>query len=263
MQIGSGLAAKLMITTGAIGATALRLSIAAIILVIISRPNITSWSNLQKRAALLLGLCMVGMNGCFYLAIARIPIGPAVTFEFLGPLTLSAILSRHPRDLIVVGWALGGIMLLSGVPFINEISLDPIGIGFALLAGVCWALYILATAQVSKLTPGTAGLAIATSIGACLIIPFGLSGASIALAQPSIGLLAIGTAVMASVIPYSLELMAMRHLPTRTFGILLSLEPAMAALVGWLLLGQRLDGFEALGISMVVMASIGSRASEA
>lgn len=257
VQLGSALAARLMSATGSEGATALRLSLAAVGLLLLTRPRVSTWNDRQWRAALALGLCLVGMNGSFYLALARIPLGTAVTLEFLGPLTLSALGSRRGRDFLWVGWALAGVILLSGHGG-TEGALDPLGVCLALLAGGFWALYILATARVGAEISGLGGLAVATGAAAAIAMPFGLSGASVLLSQPELIGLAVATAVLASMIPYSLELSAMRSLPPRTFGILLSLEPAVAAAMGWALLGQSLTPLAGLGMLMVITASIGT-----
>lgn len=258
VQVGSALAARLMPFTGSEGATMLRLCLAALGLLALSRPRVGSWSGMQWKSALMLGLSLVGMNGCFYLALARIPLGTAVTFELVGPLTLSAVLSRRPRDLLWVGWALAGVVMLGGAPALRGDGLDPVGIAFAGAAGTFWALYILATAKVGAHTPGLGGLAVATAAAALVAIPFGLSGASVVLSHPELAGLAVGTALLASMIPYSLELGAMRSLSPKTFGVLLSLEPAVAALAGWLILGQAIDGWGAVGIAMVISASVGT-----
>lgn len=258
VQIGSALATKLMATTGSEGATALRLGLAAVVLLAVTRPRLKAWSSAQWSASLALGLCLVGMNGAFYLALSRIPLGVAVTLEFLGPLTLSALSSTRRRDLAWVVWALGGVVLLGGLPSAAGLALDPIGVALALIAGLFWALYILAAARVGATTPGLGGLAVATGAAALVALPFGLSGASTVLTRPELAALAAATALLASIVPYSLELGAIRSLPTRTFGILMSLEPAVAALVGWLLLGQGIAWPTVLGMAMVISASAGA-----
>ncbi|MEL6184025.1 MAG: EamA family transporter [Myxococcota bacterium] len=261
VQVGSALAARLMTSTGSEGATALRLGLAALALLALTRPRVRGWTHAQWTAALALGLCLAGMNGSFYLALARIPLGAAVTLEFLGPLTLSAVMSTRRRDLGWVVWALGGVILLGGLPSATGGGLDPVGVALALLAGVFWALYILAASRVGATTPGLGGLAVATAAAAAVALPFGLPGASVLLTHPELIGLAMGTALLASIIPYSLELGAIRRLPPRTFGILMSLEPAVAAVVGWALLGQGVAWPAAVGIAMVVSASAGATLS--
>ncbi|WP_217909778.1 EamA family transporter [Pseudenhygromyxa sp. WMMC2535] len=258
VQVGSALATRLIESTGSGGATALRLGLAALGLLVLARPRVRAWSREQWRAALALGACMVGMNGCFYLALAHIPLGTAVTIEFLGPLALSALLSKRRRDLVWTAWALGGVLLLGGVFSTGGAALDPAGVGFALVGGVFWALYILAAGRVGAQISGLGGLAVATATAAVLAAPFGLGGAITVIGHPDQISLAIATALLASMIPYSLELGAMRSLSARTFGILLSLEPAVAAAAGWLLLDQDLPWSSALGIAMVVSASTGA-----
>jgi inner membrane transporter RhtA len=259
LQVGAACAAQLFPRIGSNGATLLRLTVAAAVLVAASRPAAHRWSRRQWGAVAVFGLSLAAMNGSFYESIARIPLGTAVTIEFLGPLTLAAVLSRRPRDLTWVALAAVGVALLgltgsSG----GTAHLDPVGVGFALVAAVFWAGYILASRRVGATVPGQGGLAGALVVAALVLLPLGGSGALTAVRAPHLLLLAAGTGVLASVIPYSLELAALRRLPTPVFGVLLSLEPAIAATAGWLLLSQRLGGWEAAAVGVVVLASVGS-----
>jgi inner membrane transporter RhtA len=257
LQVGAALAAHLFPATGSAGATFLRLGLAAAVLLAVARPAVRAWCRDQWRAILLLGVTLAGMNGFFYAAIERIPLGIAVTIEFLGPLTLAAILSRRPRDFLWVGLAAAGVVML-GWPDAETGGLDPLGVFLVLIAAVFWALYILASARAGAAVPGQGGLAVAMTIGAMLMMPIGLDGAARAWTAPDLLLLALGTGLLASVIPYSLEMAALRRIPQRTFGILLSLEPAVAAVAGWLLLAQALSLRTAAAVTVVVLASIGS-----
>lgn len=184
--------------------------------------------------------------------------GTAVTVEFLGPLTLAAVLSRRLRALVWVLLAAGGVVLLGAADGVGGGRLDPVGIGFALVAAVLWAGYIVASARVRAAVPGQGGLGGALLIGAVVLAPLDTPGAMAATTRLELLLLAAGTGVLASVIPYSLELAALRRLPPRVFGVLLSLEPAVAATAGWLLLGQRMGTREAIAVAVAVLASAGS-----
>ena len=261
VQLGSGLATQLMTSAGTFGTLAFRLGLSACAFLIICRPRVWTWTGAQWRGALTLGLCLGGMNAAFYLALARIPLGAAVTLEFLGPLTLSAFLSRGARQLMAVALALVGVVVIGGLPAFVGDPLDPTGIGLALVAGGFWALYILATSRVATEIPGLDGLAIGTVAAALLAIPFGVEEALSALMHGPVLGLAIVMAALSTVVPYALELMAIRRLSPRAFGILLSLEPAMAVIVGWLLLDQALTGTTTAGVTMVILASIGAQRS--
>jgi inner membrane transporter RhtA len=259
LQVGAACAAQLFPRIGSNGATFLRLTVAAVVLVAAARPALHRWTRRQWGSVVLFGLSLAGMNGSFYESIARIPLGTAVTIEFLGPLTLAAVLSRRPRDLTWVALAAAGVGLLgltgSGT---TTGSLDGVGVLFALVAAVFWAAYILASARVGATVPGQGGLAVALVVAALALLPLGAPGALTAVGSTRLLLLAAGTGVLASVIPYSLELAALRRLPPPVFGVLLSLEPAIAATAGWLLLSQRLGGWEAAAVGVVVLASVGS-----
>lgn len=258
LQVGAACAAGLFPRIGSTGATFLRLSVAALVLLAATRPAAHRWRRGQWGAVALFGLSLAAMNGSFYEAIARIPLGTAVTIEFLGPLTLSAVLSRRLRDLTWVVLAAAGVALLGLTGHGTGGRLDPAGVAWALTAGVFWACYILASARVGSLVPGQGGLAVAVAIGALALAPFGAWGVAVVVPRPDLLLLAAGTGVLASVIPYSLELSALRRLPARVFGVLLSLEPAIAATAGWLLLDQRQGPLQWLAVGVVVLASAGS-----
>ncbi|WP_432510049.1 EamA family transporter [Kineococcus sp. SYSU DK001] len=263
LQVGAALAVQLFALGGSTGTTFLRLALAALVLLVVVRPRLRGWTGVQWRAAAALGVSLGAMNGFFYAALSRIDLGTAVTIEFLGPLALSAVLSRRARDLLWVALALGGVVLLGVAGEHHGGSLDPLGVGFALLAGACWAAYILTSARVGRLVPGHGGLVVATAVGALALLPLGAAGALRAVQAPHGAWLALGTAVLASVIPYSLELAALRRLPQRTFGVLLSLEPVIASLAGWALLGQSMTPLGGAGVVLVVLASAGATAAAA
>ena len=260
LQVGAALAAHLFPVAGSAGATLLRLGLAAAVLLIMVRPRVRGWDRRQWRLVLAFGVCMAGMNGSFYASIEHMPLGLAVTVEFLGPLTLAALTSRRVRDLSWVLLALAGVVLL-GVTSQDTAGISLTGLVFALVAGTFWALYILIAARVGSAVPGQGGLAVAVAIGALALAPLGAAGAARAVAEPELLLLALGTGVLAAIIPYSLEMSALRRLPPRVFGVLLSLEPAIAALAGWLLLSQRLGGYAVAAVIAVIAASVGSTLS--
>ena len=262
LQVGAAFATHLFPTTGSSGATLLRIGFAACLMLALTRPKVRAWGREQWRAVVLLGLSIAGTNGFFYASIARIPLGVAVTVQFIGPLTLAAVLSRRARDL---GWVLIaglGVVMLGmagdGASAASGARLDPVGLALALLAGVGWALYILAGAHAGKAVQGRGGLAVALGVGALALVPFGAQGATHITTRPSLVLVAMGTALMGSIVPYSLELSALRRIPRRAFGVLLSLEPGIAAFAGWLLLSQGIDLMSVIAIAVVVLASVGS-----
>ncbi|MGY1698138.1 EamA family transporter [Geodermatophilus sp. SYSU D00766] len=262
LQVGAASAAQLFPTMGSAGVTLLRLLVAAAVLLIATRPHLHRWSRRQWTAVIAFGLCLAGMNGSFYAAIARIPLGTAVTIEFLGPLVLAAVLSRRVRDGAWVLLAATGVVLLGLAASAGAgPGLDRVGVAFALSAGAFWAGYILTSARVGAAVPGQGGLAVALAVGSLALVPIGAAGAATAVDRPDLLLLAAVTGLLASVVPYTLELSALRRLTPGVFGVLLSLEPAVAALAGWLLLSQPLGAREAAAVALVVLASIGSTIS--
>ncbi len=262
LQVGAALAARLFPELGTAGTSFLRLAFAGIVLILLARPAVRRWDRVQWQSIAALGVTFAGMNGFFYASIGRIPLGTAVTIEFLGPLVLAAVSSRRAHDLVWVALAAGGIGLLGAAGRgADGAALDRVGLGYALAAALFWAFYILAGARVGARVPGQGGLAVAMAIGALVLLPAGISGSVPAFTRTDLMVLVIATAVLASVIPYTLELAALRRLPPSVFGILLSLEPAIAAIAGWLLLSQALGLAEALAIPLVITASIGSTLS--
>lgn len=256
LQFGASLATQLFGPLGATGVTTLRLGLAAVMLALVTRPRVRTWTRSQWTAVAAFGLALAGMNGMFYEAIARIPLGPAVAIEFLGPLGLAAILSRKLKDFAWIVLALVGVMIL-GFDDAGG-SLDLVGVAFVLGAGFFWALYILASERVGGAVDGAGGLAMALVVGTVALVPFGAQGAWTGLTDVHYLALAIGTAFLASVVPYALELSALRRLPKAVFGVLLALEPVIAALAGWLLLDQGFGATRALAVLLVVVAGAGS-----
>lgn len=254
VQVGSSLAKTLFDDLGAAGVTLLRLGLAAALLLVVLRPKVRRWSRDSWTAALLLGAAMAGMNLVFYLSLRTVPLGVAVTVEFLGPLLLALVQTRRAIDLLWAGLAAGGVVLL-GLDTSNGAPLS--GLLLAFVAGLFWAAYIVASARVGQVLPGTDGLAVALAFGTLLVLPFGASGASAVLDRPVLLLAALGVALLSSVISYGLELSALRRIPTRVFGILMSLEPAAAAVAGLVVLGEALGQREVLALVLVSLASGG------
>ena len=201
------------------------------------------------------GLCLAGMNWAFYASLDRIPLGVAVTFEFVGPLGVAVWGSRRPLDLVWVALAAVGILLLADF---GSSDLDPLGVALALLAGAFWAAYILLSARVGQVFPGGTGLALAMLVGATLLVPVGaVEGGADMLTLGVLGT-ALAVSVLSSAIPYSLEMEALRRMPEGVFGVLMSIEPAVAALAGFLILGESLSSRELVAILFVVAASAGA-----
>ena len=257
LQFGAALAVQLFPAIGAFGTTALRLGIAALVLLAIVRPKIHLFTRQQWIAVVLFGLAIGAMNGAFYASLERIPLGTAVAIEFLGPLTVAAVLSTRRTDLLWVLLALIGVSLFAVESFTGTASLDSLGVAFALVAAVFWGLYVLASARVGQLVPGQDGLAVAMAVGALAVLPFGAPGALAGLLDLDLLALATGTALLASVLPYTLELAALRRLPRHVFGIMLSLEPVVALLAGMLLIGQEASPLRIAAALVVVIASAG------
>lgn len=258
LPFGAAVAAQLFPMLGPWGVTSLRVAIAAVLLVVIVRPRPRRWTRPQWLAAVLFGVSLAAMNGFFYAAIDRIPLGPAVAIEFLGPLVLAAVLTRRLADAVWVAVALLGMALLGIDGLIGAEPLDPLGVLFILIAAGFWVMYIRMSARVGALIPGSGGLAMGLVVAAVLLIPVGVPAAATVAGDLQLLLLAAVTAVLSSVIPYSFELAALRRLPQRVFGVLLSLEPAFATLAGWLILGQDATALRLLAVALVIAASVGT-----
>jgi inner membrane transporter RhtA len=255
VQFGGALAVSLMPRTGALGVVTLRLLVAAIVLMAVCRPKVRGHSRADWGTVVVFGLTMAAMNGLFYQSVARIPLGPAVTLEVLGPLVLSVLSSRRALNLLWAGLALGGVFLLGGGGFS---SLDPVGVAFAVSAGAMWAAYIVFSARTGRRFPQADGLALAMVVAAVVFLPLGIAESGTRLLNPTTVALGGTVAVLSSVLPYTLELLALRRLPAATFAILMSLEPAVAATAGFLVLDQALSATEALAIALVIAASMGA-----
>jgi inner membrane transporter RhtA len=238
----------------------LRLMTSAVILLIMARPRLAGHSGRDWLVVLAFGVSLMTMNWSIYQSFARIPLGIAVTIEFLGPLTVALIGSRRLIDLIWVVLAAAGVALLGA----SRATLTLAGVGFALLAGLAWACYILLSAQTGRRWPGFTGLAMASVVGAIALAPAAVLEAASRLLNPTVLALGLAVGLLSSVIPYSFELMALRRIPPRVFSILMSLEPAAAAFAAMIVLGEFLTLIQWLAMACVVIASIGAtRTSQA
>lgn len=254
IQIGMALSKTLFDSLGATGAAFICKSLAALMLLVIFRPRLQHrWQDYLTVA--LYGLSIACMNLAIYSAIERIPLGIASTLEFVGPLGVSIVGSRRPLDLLWVAFAAAGVLLMA--PIHSNTALDPIGIGFALLSGLCWAGYILLSAPVSRAMPGGSGLALGITFASLFMAPIGIHHGGGALLSPAVLFIGLVAAFMTTVMPYSLEFAALKRMSPRIFGILMSIEPAIAALVGLLFLHESLNGQSLVAIGLVMIAAIG------
>ena len=258
-QCGASLAKHLFPQVGAQGATAYRLGLSALMLLLWKRPWRRSTGQRNWRALWGYGLAMGAMNLVFYLSLRTIPLGIAVALEFTGPLALAVFGSRRLIDFVWILLVVAGLALL--LPLRSPMQpLDPVGVMYALAAGVGWALYIVLGKKAGA-AYGADAVTWGTSIGALLAIPFGFAHAGSALLSPSLLPYALGVAVLSSALPYSLEMIALTVLPARTFSTLLSLEPAVAAVAGVSLLGERLSLLQWLAIAAIIVAAAGTALS--
>jgi inner membrane transporter RhtA len=255
VQFGAALAKTLFDEIGPGGTVFLRVLFGAIVLATVWRPRVAGRDARDLRLAVIFGLVLGAMNLSFYASIDRIPLGIAVTFEFVGPLGVAVFGSRRPRDLVWVALAAAGILLLSDF---GGAELDALGVGLALLAGAFWAAYILLSARVGQVFPGGTGLAIAMVVATVPLAPVGVAGAGADLLVPWVLAVAAAVGLLSTAIPYALELEALRRLPVGVFGVLMSLEPAVAALAGLAVLGEELATREVVAIGLVVAASAGA-----
>jgi inner membrane transporter RhtA len=258
VQFGSALATTLFARIGPAGAVVLRLVFASLVLTLIWRPAVRSRTRNQLLLAALFGLVLAAMNLSFYEAIQRIPLGVAVTIEFVGPLAVAIVGSRRRLDLVWVALAAAGILgLMRG----DAHGLDLLGVLLALAAGCLWGAYILVNARMGRAFSDGSGLAIAMCIASLLALPAGIADGGARLLAPHALLLGAGVGMLSSAIPYTLEMEALRRIATSVFGVLMSLEPAVAALAGFLVIGQNLSARELAGIALVVIASVGASSS--
>jgi inner membrane transporter RhtA len=263
IQLGASIARGLFPVLGAVGVTVLRLAFAALILLAVFQPWRAKLTRSSWRAVAAYGVALGAMNLLFYLSIRTIPLGVAVALEFTGPLAIAVILSRKPIDFLWAGLAILGLLLLIP-PDPLEGPLDPLGAALALGAGACWAAYIL-FGQKAGAEHGMHTAALGMAIAAAVVLPVGLavSGQAILAAAPWPIVLALLVAVLSSALPYSLEMFALTRLPAKTFGALMSIEPAMAALAGYVVLSQSLTALQWMAILSVIVASAGAAVTAA
>jgi inner membrane transporter RhtA len=256
VQFGAALGTTLFDSVGPQGAVFLRALAAALLLLPLARGELLPLRRPGLRDAVLFGVALAAVTCFFYAAIDRLPLGVAVTLQFIGPLGVALFTSHRRRDALWALLAAAGIVLLTGG--LGSGDLDPLGVAFALTAGAFWALYILQSAKVGSAYPGLGGLVTAAVIAAILLAPVGIAQGGTDLLVPAT--LAVGVAVglLSSAIPYALEMEALRRLPRAVFGVLMSLEPAVAALVGFVALSQDLSLQQVLAIALVVLACAGA-----
>jgi inner membrane transporter RhtA len=258
VQLGAAVAKGLFDELGPGGTVFLRIAFAALVLLLLWRPPLRYHARGGYLVAILFGITLSAMNFCVYLSLDRIPLGIVVTLEFVGPLGVAVAGSRRALDVLWVVLAAAGILLLAPLGVLGEVDLDPVGVALALLAGGFWASYILLSARTGSAFSGGTGLVIALCVGTVVLLPVGIIGGGTALLDPKLLLIGFGVAMLSAAIPYSLELGALRKLPARVFGVLMSLEPAVAALVGFVVLGERL-GLRALAaVLLVTVAAAGA-----
>lgn len=256
LSVGTSFAKQLFPLIGAEGTSALRVSLSALILVCVWRPWRFSLNRADAGRVLLYGLVLGLMNLTFYLSLRTIPLGPAIAIEFAGPLALALMHARRWIHFLWVGCAVTGLGLL--LPLRGGIhALDPVGVAFAAAAGLFWALYIIFGKGLSHMHAGQS-VALGMSTAALVILPFGVMSAGTTLLLPSVLFVGLGIALLSSALPYSLEMIALRHIPERTFGVMLSVEPALGAIAGMFLLHEQLSGLQWLAIGLIVTASVGA-----
>jgi inner membrane transporter RhtA len=254
VQIGTVFAKALFTSMGPIGTAFFCKAIATLLLVVICRPQLRHHSLRDYLLVGLFGLAMAGMSFSIYKAIDHIPIGIASALEFTGPLGVAVLGSRRPLDLLWVILAAVGVFLLS--PF-SGASLEPVGVGLALMSGCCWAGYITLSVPVGRIFPGGAGLILGLLVATLALMPTGLAESGSLVLNPSVLFLGLAAATLSTVVPYSLEFAALKRIPPRIFGILMSIEPAIAAIVGFIFLGESLSIRTLAAIVFITSAAIG------
>lgn len=256
VQCGSALATGLFDTIGPAGAVFLRATFGALALLLLARGAVLGMREWPHRDVVLLGVAVAAVNLFFYAALDRLPLGITVTLEFVGPLGVALFGSRRRRDLLWALLAALGIVLLSGGT--EGQGIDALGVALALVAGAFWAAYILQSARVGALEPGIRGATVAAVLSAMLVAPFGLAQGGIEIFTPHHLLIGAAVGVLSTTVPYVAEMEALRRLPNAVFGVLMSLEPAVAAAIGFIALSQDLSAREIVAIALVVVASAGA-----
>ena len=261
IQTGASLAKHLFPLVGPQGSAALRLFFASLILLIVWRPWSHPPTGNQWGAIWLYGLSLGGMNLLFYLALAHIPLGIAVAFEFCGPLAVALFASRRAVDFLWVACAVGGLLLLLPLGGVATAALDPWGVAYALAAGACWALYIIFGRRVGASVHGGTATALGMCVAALVVLAFGVVHSGLGLLSWNVLPTGFGVAILSSAFPYSLEMIALKKLPAHTFGVLMSMEPAIAALSGLIFLSETLSSLQWVALGLIILASAGSAAS--
>jgi inner membrane transporter RhtA len=259
VQGGAAIAKGLFPVIGAAGTAAVRIGLSALILLAVFRPPVHRLTAAQWRAVVPYGVSIGVMNLIFYQALVRIPLGLAVTLEFVGPLGVAIASSRRALDGVWVAFAAIGIALIT--PWQAESAIDPLGVAIALATGGCWAAYIVLGGRVSRVLTGGVAVATGMSIATLTVLPFALAGGGLGSFVPRLFAAGVALAVLSSALPFTLEMHALGALPGRTFSILMSLEPAVAALCGLVLLGEHLTTSQWLAVGLVIAASVGATVS--
>jgi inner membrane transporter RhtA len=259
LGIGTSFAKQLFPQVGSLGTTALRVGFSALLLLLIWRPWRWATTRADAKSLVRYGIALGCMNLMFYQSLKTIPFGVAVAIEFSGPLAVAFFTSRRGVDYLWIALAVAGLALL--LPLGHDVAtLDPAGVGFALGAAVCWAAYIVFGKRVGHLHAGHS-VALGLTMAALTVVPFGIWHAGSALLQPHILLLGVFVAAVSSALPISLEMVALKRLTPAAFGVMASMEPAVAALMGLLVLGEQLTGVQWLAIGLVMCAAAGSAAT--
>lgn len=254
--VGTSFGKQLFPVIGAPATAALRVGFSALALLLVFRPWRIPLTRADLFATMRYGAVLGLMNFSFYMALRTIPLGLAIAIEFLGPLTVSLLHSRRPAHFAMVGLAAAGLAMLLPLRPTHH-ALDPVGVGFALCAGLCWGLYIIFGKKTAHL-PGGQAVALGMTTAAMIVVPIGIHDAGAALLMPSVIAIGLVTAILSSAIPYSLEMVALKRIPANRFGVLMSVEPAIGATAGALLLGEQLTALQWLAVGLVVAASVGS-----
>ncbi|CAG9167785.1 Threonine/homoserine exporter RhtA [Cupriavidus pampae] len=253
--VGTSFAKSLFTEVGAQGTTALRVGFSALILLAVWRPWRFPLSGQHARAIAFYGVSLGATNLLFYMALRSIPLGLCIAIEFMGPLTVAVLSSRRAIDFLWIAFAVLGLLLLLPIGE-TATHLDPVGIGYAVAAGVGWALYIV-FGQMAGSAHGGQATSLGLTMAAIVVMPFGLAHAGTTMFSPALLISGLAVGILSSAIPYSLEMVSLKRLPRRTFGILLSMEPAMGALAGLVFLHEQLSLIQWLAIGSIIVASIG------
>jgi inner membrane transporter RhtA len=256
IQVGASLAKTLFHSIGAPGAVALRTALATLMLAVVLRPWRTRLSSGARSALVVYGVALGTMNFLYYMALRTLPLGITVAFEFTGPLAVAVFSSRRPLDFIWIALAAAGLALLLPIAH-AQANVDLTGALFALGAGACWALYIV-FGQKAGADYGAQAVALGSVIASIIVVPVGVAQAGVAIFSAAALPYGLAIALLSTALPYTLEMIALTRLPARTFGILMSIEPVFAALIGWLMLQERLAVLQWFAIGMIILASIGT-----